>query len=120
MKYPKLRAEWVPGTTDWPQIVRVYKNNELITEEELDANENSIEFFVPAWDGMGNLLEEISVAVSVQTISDNFPSEIIVSNNVQLSSITIAAPSEVKLEILPFPEFHEDVETPVVPASGVI
>ena len=119
MKYPKLRAEWIPGTTDWPQIVKVYKNDELITEEELGANENSIEFFVPAWDGMGNLLEETSITVSVQTISDNFLSEIIFSNNVQLSSVSIAAPSEVKLEMLPFPASYEDVEAPVVPASGV-
>ena len=119
MKYPKLRAEWIPGTPDWPQLVKVYKNNELITEKELGANENSIEFFVPAWDGMGNLLEEASITVSVQTISDNFLSEIIFSNSVQLSSVSIAAPSEVKLEMLPFPAFYEDAEAPVVPASGV-
>jgi hypothetical protein len=125
MKYPKLISKWKPAYSSpdvniLKQIVRVYKNSELIIEDEHPYYTDSIEFFVPAWDEKGNLLEETSVMVTIQAISDNFHSEAISSNIIELTSIAIESPSEVEIEMLPFPEFFEDVEIPVVVGSGIV
>ena len=130
MKYPKLKAEWVPvenppdkGITY--QVFKAYKitpeNKELIFEEEYDPFQMSVEFFTPAWDDKGKLLvEPTEIMFTIQAISDNFPSEIISSETIQLSDIGIDNPSNLEVFVLPFPENYQDYEIPMVPVSGVI
>ena len=128
MKYPKLRAEWTPveNPHDFTgvrnqQIMKVYNNGELALEEEYPEWERSADFFIPAWDGKGKLLvKPTEVMFTIQTLSENFPSEIIASETIQLASIGIDSPSNLEVFVLPFPENYQDYETPMVPASGVI
>ena len=96
-------------------------NKELVFWSEYDEFQMSTEFFVPAWDNMGRLLvEPTEIMFTVQAISDNFSSEIISSEAIQLSGIGIDSPSSLEVFIMPFPENYQDYEVPVVPASGVI
>ena len=128
MKYPKLKAEWTPveNPSDFTgvrnqQVMRVYKNGELFLEEEYPEWIASAEFFVPAWDNGGKLLvEPTEIMFTIQAISDNFPSEIISSETIQLSDIGIDNPSNLEVFVLPFPENYQDYEVPLVPSSGVI
>jgi|TARA_R110000744_G_scaffold336224_1_gene441537 hypothetical protein len=126
MKYPKLRSEWIPvenpaekGITH--QIFKSYINGELAFEKHYDLFQNSAEFFIPAWDVTGKLLVEPStITTTVQAISYNFPSDIIMSEPMQLSGIGIDNPSNLEVFVMPFPENFQDYEVPVVPNSGVI
>ena len=128
MKYPKLRAEWIPveNPPDFTgvrnqQIMKVYSNGELVLEEEHSEWERSADFFIPAWDEKGKLLAEpTEVMFTIQTISVNFPSEIIASETIHLASIGIDNPSNLEVFVLPFPENYQDYETPVISGSGVI
>ena len=125
MKYPKLTAKWQPAD---PQIngithqaVKIYMNGELITEKENDPYQDSVEFFVPAWDFSGKLIvDPTETLVTVQAFSDNFASEIISSEPIQLSGIAIESPSNLEVFVMPFPENYQEYEVPVVPVSGVI
>ena len=125
MKYPKLTAKWQPvdpqinGITH--QTVKIYMNGELITEEENDPYQDSVEFFVPAWDFSGKLIvDPTETLVTVQAFSDNFASEIISSEPIQLSGIAIESPSNLEVFVMPFPENYQEYEVPVVLVSGVI
>mgnify|MGYP006095315051 FL=1 len=125
MKYPKLIARWQPvdpqvnGITH--QVVKIYMNGELITEKENDPYQDSVEFFVPAWDFSGKLIADpTETSVTVQAFSDNFASEIISSAPIQLSSIAIESPSNLEVFVMPFPENYQEYEVPVVLVSGVI
>ena len=126
MKYPKLKAEWTPVENPMDkgivrQVMKVYKNGELILGEEHDEWTHWSEFFVPAWDNRGGLLvEPTEIMFTVQAISDNFPSEIIASEIIQLSDIGIDSPSNLEVFVMPFPENYQEYEVPVVPVSGVI
>lgn len=126
MKYPKLKAEWVAidnpdekGITH--QSFKAYLNDELAYENTYDPPYNFAEFFIPAWDGKGRLLVKPSiVTTTVQAISDNFSSDIITSEPIQLSSVAIESPSNLEVFVMPFPENYQEYEVPVVPVSGVI
>ena len=126
MKYPKLKSEWVgvenpheKGITHYD--FKAYLNGELSYENSYDHWVNSAEFFIPAWDDKGKLLKEPSAVIAtVQAISDNFPSEIIASEPIQLSGIGIGNPSNLEVFVMPFPENFQDYEAPVVSNSGVI
>ena len=127
MKYPKLKSEWVPvenphekGITHYD--FKAYLNGELLYENSYGYWENSeVEFFIPAWDDKGKLLMEPSAVIAtVQAISDNFPSEIVMSEPIQLSDISIGNPSNLEVFVMPFPENFQDYEAPVVSNSGVI
>tara|TARA_R110002110_G_scaffold201091_4_gene411967 strand:+ start:130 stop:510 length:381 start_codon:yes stop_codon:yes gene_type:complete len=126
MKYPKLRSEWVPVENPTEKGItrydfKAYLNGELYYENSHDYWQTSAEFFIPAWDDKGKLLVEPSAVIAtVQAISDNFPSEVIVSEPIQLSSIGIGNPSNLEVFVMPFPENFQDYEVPVVPNSGVI
>jgi len=141
MKYPKLKAEWTPveNPSDFAgvrnqQVMRAYKNGELVLEEEYPEWISSSEFFVPAWDNGGKLLvEPTEIMFTIQTFSplerdqvilegdvDSFSSEIITSDPIQLSSLSTDDPSNLKVFVMPFPENYQDYEVPVVPVSGVI
>ena len=69
MKYPKLKAEWVPvenpdekGVTH--QNFKAYMNGELVFEKGYDPFQSSVEFFIPAWDERGNLLVDPSAVIT--------------------------------------------------------
>ena len=125
MKYPKLTAKWQPadpqanGITH--QTIKIYMNGELITEKENDPHQDSVEFFVPAWDFSGKLIvDPTETLVTVQAFSDNFASEIISSEPIQLSGIAIESPSNLEVFVMPFPDNYQEYEVPVVSVSGVI
>jgi len=83
--------------------------------------QSSAEFFIPAWDNKGNLLTEPSAVIAtVQAISNNFSSDIITSEPIQLSGIGLDSPSNLEVFVMPFPENFQDYEVPMVPNSGVI
>ena len=146
MKYPKLKAAWTPveNPHDFTgvrnqQVVSVYKNGELILQEEHPEWVSSAEFFVPAWDKGGKLLiEPTEIMFTVQTFSpleydqkilegdvDSFSSEIISSETIQLSSLSTDDPSNLEVFVMPFPENYQEYEAPhnesaVVDSSSVI
>ena len=97
------------------------ENKELVYENNYDPDKSSAEFFVPAWDNMGGLLTDpFEILVTVQAISDTFPSEVISSEAIQLSAISIGNPSNLEVFVMPFPENYEEHEVSMVPASGVV
>ena len=141
MKYPKLRAEWVPvenpiekGITH--QDFKAYINGKLFFEETYDQFQMSTEFVVripsydppiPPWNDTGKLNINHTPAVittTVQAISDNFPSDVIESEPLHLSDIGIDNPSNLEVFVMPFPENPEEVDwlvlRPPVSPSGVI
>jgi len=126
MKYPKLKSEWVPvenpiekGITHYD--FKAYLNGELSYESSYGNFQSSAEFFIPAWDNKGNLLTEPSAVIAtVQAISNNFSSDIITSEPIQLSGIGLDSPSNLEVFVMPFPENFQDYEVPMVPNSGVI
>ena len=128
MKYPKIKAEWQPIYN--PDIdvkiqqLKIYKNSELIQEHSLNRWEGSLEFFVPAWDEKGYLIQDPTrIYYTVEAITDNFSSEVVASNVIELQSIAIdEAPTDLKVSVLPFPQYHQeyDPSNPNISASASI
>ena len=114
MKYPKIRAEWQPITN--PEIniksqeLKIYKNSELVQEYSLNRWEGSLELFVPAWDAKGYLIQDPTrIYYTVEAITDNFSSEVIASNVIELQSVAIdEKPTVLKVSVMPFPDFHQE------------
>ena len=125
MKYPKIKAEWQPISN--PEIdiksqeVKIYKNSELIKEYSLNRWETSLEFFVPAWDNKGNLQQEPTrIYYTVEALTDNFSSEVVASNVIELESIAIdEKPTDLKVSVMPFPDFHQEYNPSSASASLV-
>lgn len=130
MKYPKIEANWEPITN--PEIdiksqeLKIYKNSELFQEYSLNRWDRSLEFFVPAWDAKGHLIQEPTrIYYTVEAITDNFSSEVIASNVVELQSVAIdEKPTDLKVSVMPFPDFHQEHNpsnaSASLMASGVI
>ena len=114
MKYPKIIAEWQPiynpDIDVKSQELKIYKNSELIQEYSLNRWDASLEFFVPAWDKKGYLIQEPTrIYYTVEVTTDNFSSEIVTSNVIELQSIAIdEAPTDLKVSVMPFPDFHQE------------
>ena len=128
MKYPKIRAEWQPiGNSNIDiksQELKIYKNSELIQEHSVNRWESSLEFFVPAWDEKGHLIQDPTrIYYTVEAITDNFSSEVVASNVVELQSIAIdEKPTDLKVSVMPFPDFHQEYNpsNPNISASASI
>ena len=128
MKYPKIIAEWQPiynpDIDVKSQELKIYKNSELIQEYSLNRWDASLEFFVPAWDKKGYLIQEPTrIYYTVEVTTDNFSSEIVTSNVIELQSIAIdEAPTDLKVSVMPFPQYHQeyDPSNPNIPASASI
>ena len=128
MKYPKIRAEWQPiynpDIDVKSQELKIYKNSELIQEYSLNRWDASLEFFVPAWDKKGYLIQEPTrIYYTVEVTTDNFSSEIVTSNVIELQSIAIdEAPTDLKVSVMPFPQYHQeyDPSNPNISASASI
>ena len=130
MKYPKIKANWEPITN--PEIdiksqeLKIYKNSELFQEYSLNRWDRSLEFFVPAWDAKGHLIQDPTrIYYTVEAITDNFSSEVIASNVVELQSVAIdEKPTDLKVSVMPFPDFHQEYNpsnaSASLMASGVI
>jgi hypothetical protein len=129
MKYPKIRAEWRP--IESPEInvtsqeLKIYVNGSLREKRVFDRWASEHEFFVPAWDQKGNLLEDTTrIYYTVEAKTDNFSSEVVASNAVQLESISVTEkPTDLKVSVMPFPKFYQEFD-PQIPrdyimASGV-
>ena len=114
MKYPKIIAEWQPICNPdidvKSQELKIYKNSELIQEYSLNRWDASLEFFVPAWDKKGYLIQEPTrIYYTVEAITDNFSSEVIASNVIELQSVAIdEKPTDLKVSVMPFPDFHQE------------
>ena len=124
MKYPILKAEWIPVENPEEQGIthqnfKAYINGELFFEEDCDPNRNSAKFSVrmpwhdpaiPPWNSKGELNKEsLIVTTTVQAISETFPSDIVESEPIHLSSLNISKPSGLAVAMMPFPEFYEEV-----------
>ena len=128
MKYPKIIAEWQPiynpDIDVKSQELKIYKNSELIQEYSLNRWDASLEFFVPAWDKKGYLIQEPTrIYYTVEVTTDNFSSEIVTSNVIELQSIAIdEAPTDLKVSVMPFPQYHQeyDPSNPNISASASI
>ena len=128
MKYPKIRAECQPiynaNIDVKSQELKIYKNSELIQEYSLNRWDASLEFFVPAWDKKGYLIQEPTrIYYTVEVTTDNFSSEIVTSNVIELQSIAIdEAPTDLKVSVMPFPQYHQeyDPSNPNISASASI
>ena len=128
MKYPKIIAEWQPiynpDNDVKSQELKIYKNSELIQEYSLNRWDASLEFFVPAWDKKGYLIQEPTrIYYTVEVTTDNFSSEIVTSNVIELQSIAIdEAPTDLKVSVMPFPQYHQeyDPSNPNISASASI
>ena len=72
----------------------------------------SLEFFVPAWDKKGYLIQEPTrIYYTVEVTTDNFSSEIVTSNVIELQSIAIdEAPTDLKVSVMPFPQYHQEYD----------
>ena len=130
MKYPKIRAEWQPfenlEINVTSQEFKIYVNGIRKGKEVFDRWVGEHEFFVPAWDEKGNLLEDPTrIHYTVEAKTDNFASEVVSSNVIELQSIAIGEnPTDLKVSVMPFPQFYQehspsDPSTSLV-ASGVI
>ena len=114
MKYPKIKAEWQPidnlNIDIKSQELKIYKNSELIEEHSLSRWDGSLEFFIPAWDEKGNLLQNPTrIYYTVEAITDNFSSEVVASNVIELQSVAIdEKPTDLKVSVMPFPDFHQE------------
>ncbi len=114
MKYPKIKASWEPITN--PEIdiksqeLKIYNNSELIEEYSLNRWDRSLEFFVPVWDEKGYLIQDPTrIYYTVEAITDNFSSEVIASNVIELQSVAIdEKPTDLKVSVMPFPEFYQE------------
>ena len=128
MKYPKIKAEWQPiynpDIDVKSQELKIYKNSELIQEHSLNRWEGSLEFFVPAWDEKGYLIQDPTrIYYTVEAITDNFSSEVVASNVIELQSIAIdEAPTDLKVSVMPFPQYHQEYNpsNPNISASASI
>ena len=128
MKYPKIRAEWKPiGNSNIDvksQELKIYKNSELVQEYSLNRWEGALEFFIPAWDEKGYLMQDPTrIYYTVEAITDNFSSEVVASNVVELQSIAIdEKPTDLKVSVMPFPDFHQEYNpsNPNISASASI
>ena len=128
MKYPKIIAEWQPiynpDIDVKSQELKIYKNSELIQEYSLNRWDASLEFFVPAWAKKGYLIQEPTrIYYTVEVTTDNFSSEIVTSNVIELQSIAIdEAPTDLKVSVMPFPQYHQeyDPSNPNISASASI
>ena len=94
MKYPKIRAEWEPISNPdidiKSQELKIYKNSELIEEYSLNHWDRSLEFFVPAWDKKGHLIQDPTrIYYTVEAITDNFSSEVAASNVIELQALLL-------------------------------
>ena len=94
MKYPKIKAEWRPienpDINVTSQELKIYVNGSLREKRVFDRWASEHEFFVPAWDQKGNLLEDSTrIYYTVEAKTDNFSSEV------------VASPSLTKLPYLP-------------------
>ena len=126
MKYPKIKAEWEPisnlHVNVTSQELKIYVNGSLKEQRVFDRWAREHEFFIPAWDSKGNLLEELTrVYFTVEAKTDNFSSEVTTSNVIQLESISIKEkPTDLKVSVMPFPRFYQEFDSPVfVVGSGV-
>ena len=114
MKYPKIKAEWQPiGNPEinvTSQELKIYINGSLREKRVFDRWASEYEFFVPAWDQKGNLLEDTTrIYYTVEAKTDNFSSEVVTSNVVQLENISvIEKPTDLKVSVMPFPEFYQE------------
>ena len=114
MKYPKIRAEWQPiynaNIDVKSQELKIYKNSELIQEHSLNRWDGSLEIFIPAWDEKGRLIQDPTrIYYTVEAITDNFSSEVIASNVIELQSVAIdEKPTDLKVSVMPFPDFHQE------------
>ena len=125
MKYPKIKAEWQP--IENPEInvtsqeLKIYINGSLREKRVFDRWANEHEFFVPAWDHKGNLLEETTrIYYTVEAKTDNFSSEVVTSNVVQLENISVTEkPTDLKVSVMPFPEFYQEFN-PQVPRDYIV
>ena len=126
MKYPKIKAEWEPisnpNVNVTSQELKIYVNGSLKEQRAFDRWARDHEFFIPAWDSKGNLLEnQTRVYFTVEAKTDNFSSEIITSNVIQLESISMKEkPADLKVAVMPFPQFYQEFDSPIfVVGSGV-
>tara|TARA_Y100001938_G_scaffold145753_1_gene223180 strand:- start:49873 stop:50256 length:384 start_codon:yes stop_codon:yes gene_type:complete len=126
MKYPKIKAEWEPisnlHVNVTSQELKIYVNGSLKEQRVFDRWAREHEFFIPAWDAKGNLLEEQTrIYFTVEAKTDNFSSETITSNVIQLESISIKEkPTDLKVSVMPFPQFYQEFDSPIfVVGSGV-
>ncbi len=114
MKYPKIRAEWQPiynpDIDVKSQELKIYKNSELIQEHSLNRWDGSLEIFIPAWDEKGRLIQDPTrIYYTVEAITDNFSSEVIASNVIELQSVAIdEKPTDLKVSVMPFPDFYQE------------
>ena len=130
MKYPKIRAEWQPienlEINVTSQEFKIYVNGIRKGKEVFDRWVGEHEFFVPAWDQKGNLLEDTTrVYYTVEAKTDNFSSEVVTSNVVQLENISVTEkPTDLKVSVMPFPEFYQEfnpqVSRDTIMGSGAI
>ena len=130
MKYPKIRAEWRPienlDINVTSQEFKIYVNGIRKGKEIFDRWVRDHEFFVPAWDQKGNLLEDTTrIYYTVEAKTDNFSSEVVTSNVVQLENISvIEKPTDLKVSVMPFPEFYQEfnpqVSRDTIMGSGAI
>ena len=126
MKYPKIKAEWEPisnpNVNVTSQELKIYVNGSLKEQRAFDRWAREHKFFIPAWDSKGNLLEnQTRVYFTVEAKTDNFSSEIITSNVIQLESISMKEkPADLKVSVMPFPQFYQEFDSPIfVVGSGV-
>ncbi len=116
MKYPKIRAEWQPiynpDIDVKSQELKIYKNSELIQEHSLNRWDGSLEIFIPAWDEKGRLIQDPTrIYYTVEAITDNFSSEVIASNVIELQSVAIdEKPTDLKVSVMPFPEVYQEYD----------
>ena len=125
MKYPKIKAEWRPienpDINVTSQELKIYVNGSLREKRVFDRWASEHEFFVPAWDQKGNLLEDTTrIYYTVEAKTDNFSSEVVASNIVQLESISVTEkPTDLKVSVMPFPEFYQEFN-PQVPRDYIV
>ena len=130
MKYPKIRAVWQPienlDINVTSQELKIYINGSLREKRVFDRWVRGHEFFVPAWDQKGNLLEDTTrIYYTVEAKTDNFSSEVVTSNVLQLENISVTEnPTNLKVSVMPFPEFYQEFNPQVsrdpIVGSGVI
>ena len=67
--------------------------------------------FVPAWDNKGNLQQEPTrIYYTVEALTDNFSSEVVASNVIELESIAIdEKPTDLKVSVMPFQNFIKSI-----------
>ena len=125
MKYPKIKAEWrpieSPDINVTSQELKIYVNGSLREKRVFDRWASEHEFFVPAWDQKGNLLEDTTrIYYTVEAKTDNFSSEVVASNVVQLESISVTEkPTDLKVSVMPFQEFYQEFN-PQVPRDYIV